>query len=179
LLALLFLLAACQPQASSPSPSTLVALPSPSAAGLSLSCEDIQLQAPNGDEVWLEGIWHGNEDAYWVFTQVGECVWATATDSYPTPNDPDAAWQIYLRGIVKSDLTIPVEFAYSSLGTAVGPHYGHAVLSIEFAADGSTTGMKLHKIAGCGASDPECPSLQTTEWTLVSSELILPPPTPG
>jgi hypothetical protein len=184
LVAVILLLAACQPQATASSPSAS-ALPSPSSAavGFPSTCDDIQMRAPNGDEVWLAGIWHGNEDAYWVFTQIGNCVWATATDAYPRPGDPTAAWQIYLRGTVQDDFTIPVEFAYSSLSTTfLGPHWGHAVLSIELAADGSASGMKLRKIGGCNASGG-CPtgegSLQTTEWTQISSELILPPPTPG
>ena len=186
LIAVALLLVSCSPPAASPSPSSAGTSAEPSAAvsGFPSTCHDLDLRSPNGDEVDLSGTWLGNEDAYWLFTQVGDCVWATALDNYTTPNNPDAYWQIYLRGTLRSDFTIAVEYAYSSLGTILGPHYGHAVLAIAFGADGSTDSMTLTKIVGCGGGEGDtCPAgegtLQTTEWTLASSTVILPPPSPG
>jgi hypothetical protein len=142
------------------------------------------MRSPSGDQVDLSGTWLGNEDAYWLFSQVGDCVWATAMDNYITPGGIHEPWQIYLRGTLRTDFTIPVEFAYSNLGRLLGPHYGHAVLGITFATDGSTDAMTLTKIGGCRGGEVEsCPagegSLQTTVWTLVSPTVILPPPSPG
>jgi hypothetical protein len=132
----------------------------------------------------VSGTWLGNENAYWIFTQVGDCVWATALDKYITQSTRDTFWQIYLRGTVRNDFTIAVEFAYSSLGTIGGSAFGHAVLGINFGADGGTTTMTLTKLAGCEAAEgARCPPgespLQTTAWTLVSPTVILPPPSPG
>ncbi len=139
---------------------------------------------PDGTPIDLTGTWHGNEGSYWTFVQVRECVWATATDRYPAFGSPDGFWQIYLRGSLLSDFTMPVEFAYSPLGDVVGSHFGHAVLSIDFGAEESGESLTLRKTAGCigGEGEVPCPAgegnLQTTVWTLVSPTVILPPPTP-
>lgn len=137
---------------------------------------------PNGDPLDLTGTWRGNDDSYWLFTQLGDCMWATATAQHGIFLGSVTYWQIYIRGTLLPDFTIPVEYAYSPIPDGTGSHYGHAVLSIEFGeADGALT---LRKTAGCTAGEgtEPCPAgegtLQTTLWTLVSSRVILPPPTP-
>jgi hypothetical protein len=155
--------------------------PSGSAAPATSVCQDIDLQLPNGDPLDLTGTWLGNDDAYWMLTQLGDCVWGAASDLYGFPGS-QTYWQIYLRGTVLPDFTVPIEYAYSpySDGGDVS-HYGQAVLAIEFgAADGSLT---LRKSAGTSCEDEDpCPplvgTLQTTAWTLVTSRILLPLPTP-
>ena len=90
-------------------------------------------------------------------------------------------WQIYLRGSLEPDFTVPVEYAYSPLSDIVESHSGHAVLTIEFGDAGEVAALR--KTAGCtGGGGDECPpgegTLQTTLWTLISPTVILPPPTP-
>ena len=175
----------CVPATSAPSSGASGSQPpSGSAAPATSVCQDIDLQLPNGDPLDLTGTWLGNDGSYWPFTQLNDCVWATATDQYGFPDGSSAFWQIYLRGTLLSDFTIPIEYAYSPFaGSDDGgaSHYGHAVLTIEFGADGALT---LRKTAGCsGGEDTEpCPpgegNLQTTAWSLVSTRILLPPPTP-
>ena len=172
----------CVPATSGPSASAAASLqPSASGAPATSVCRELDLQLPNGDPLDLNGTWLGNEDSYWTFTQVGDCVWATATDEYLTFGGQPTFWQVYLRGTLLPDFTMPVEYAYSPFsGGGDASHYGHGVLSIEFGPDGSLT---LRKTAGCtGGEGDLCPpgtgTLQTTFWTLVTSRVILPPPTP-
>ena len=140
------------------------------------TCPDLDLRSPSGDVVDVSGTWYGNDAAYWSFVQVGTCVWATATDYYVN----DLWLQAYFRGALDSDFTIPGEFAYAGLERAVG----HATLEVQFDATGRGNAVKLVKVAGCdaGADSAPCPPgeapLQTTQWTRVSDEIILPPPTP-
>jgi hypothetical protein len=178
-------LVGCQPPVSSTDPSLASAGAEPTDAGAFPStCHDFRVLSPNGDEVRLDGTWLGNEGAYWTFTQVGDCVWATATDKYSTPGSLDTYWQIYLRGTIRQDLTLAIEYAYSGIwpvAIAGDSHYGHAVLSVVLAPDGSTGEMTILKVTGCNAAgNPPCPSgegtLQTTEWSLLDTDLILPPP---
>lgn len=139
------------------------------------ACPDIDLRSPSGEPLDLSGTWHGDDNAYWLFFQVGECVWATATDVY----FGDSYTVQTLRGRLLTDLTVPVEFAYAGLFTG----YGHATLQIAFGGSGGET-LYLRKVGGCTASEvSQCPpgelSLQTTTWTRVSTRVIVPAPTPG
>ena len=139
-------------------------------------CPDVDLRLPSGDRLDLTGTWLGNDDAYWSFVQVGECVWATATDRYIA----DAYIQEYLRGVLQPDFTLPIEFAYAGAFTG----YGHATLEIDVQDPNGAETLRLRKVAGCtAAQQPPCPagetSLQTTVWTRVAARPILPPPTPA
>jgi hypothetical protein len=175
------ILIGCVPAAPAPSSAGSGSLtPDGSAVPATTTCQDIDLRFPDGGQLELTGTWFGNDGSYWTFSQVGECVWATATDRYLAFGAP-AYWQVFLRGVLRSDFTLPVEFAYSPLSDVLPSHYGHGVLSIEFgASEGSLT---LRKTVGCsGGEEDACPpgegTLQTTQWTLVSPTVILPPPTP-
>jgi hypothetical protein len=139
-------------------------------------CADIDLRSPSGERLDLSGTWHGDDNAYWLFFQVGDCVWATATDLY----FEDYYTVQALRGTLLTDLTVSVEFAYGGFFTG----YGHATLQVDFGDSGGTETLSLRKVSGCTASGlPPCPpgetSLQTTTWTRVSSRVIVPAPTPG
>jgi hypothetical protein len=173
----------CLPTTSA-SPSIASGGLAPSAAvapGLSV-CRDIEISLPNGDPLTVTGTWLGDDASYWTFTQIGDCVWATATDLYGFA-DRHTYWQIYLRGTLHPDFTIEVEYAYSPItGETDGlSHFGHAVLSIGFGDENGE--LTLRKTAGCTAGEgAPCPpgtgTLQTTRWTLITSRVILPPPTP-
>jgi hypothetical protein len=182
---LAIVLIGCLPSTSASPSSASGSLP-PSAKGAPTSsiCRDIEISLPNGDRLAVTGTWLGNDASYWIFTQIGDCVWGTASDMYGFLDGSHVYWQIYLRGTMLPDFTIPIEYAYSPFSDFSGggvAHYGQAVLSIEFGtADGP---MTLRKTAGttCEEDDP-CPpgvgTLQTTAWTLVSARIIIPPPTP-
>lgn len=186
LLVLAGLVAACASPTTRGSPRAET--PAPSATGTGSAalspCPDVELRTPSGDELDLTGTWLGNEDSYWVLTQVRGCLWGTTTDLYAEPAGRPTYWQIYLRGIVQPDFTVPIEFAYSPL--TVGPDirgYGHATLGIGFDDSLTRVGLTLTKIEGCsgGEDGPPCPegegTLQTTLWTRVSATITLPQPT--
>jgi hypothetical protein len=153
--------------------------PTPRAEASSSGCAESDLRLPSGGPVDLTGTWHGDDDAYWVVVQIGDCVWATATDEYL-----DGYWQVSLRGNVRTDFTVPVEFVYAGNQDLGIRGYGHAVLQIEITDAGGVERLSLRKIAGCDATgEPPCPpgetSLQTTVFSVVSTSVIVPAPTPG
>ena len=182
-LGLAIVLMGCVPATSAPSTGASGSLlPGASAAPATSVCQDIDLQLPNGDPLDLTGTWLGNDDAYWMVTQLGDCVWGAASDLYGFPDGSHTYWQIYLRGTLLPDFTMPVEYAYSPYSDGgSSAHYGQGVLAIEFGA--ADEPLTLRKTAGntCDDEGP-CPpwvaTLQTTIWTLVSSRIILPLPTP-
>jgi len=134
-------------------------------------CPVIDLRTPTGVRVDLNGTWYANDDAYYSFLQIGNCVWATATTRL---------YVITLRGTVMTDFTVPVEFAY----VAYRPHapgearvHGTATLLIEFetTADGEVIGLR--KVL----SEVYSPyAMGVTQWSRVSEPPpLFPPPTPG
>jgi len=178
-------LVACAPSASGAPVASATPGASAAAGADQSTCRDLDLRSPSGEQLDLGGTWLGNDDAYWLFTQVGDCVWATATDHYGS--DPlygeDIYLQEYLRGYVQTDFTLPIEFAYSPIGNRVGPRYGHAMFQIEFGAGGDAEALTLRKVGGCTASgDPPCSdgeaSFQVTLLTRVDSSVTLPAPSP-
>ena len=157
-----------------------IASANPGADASPSGCADFDLRLPSGGPVDLTGTWHGDDDAYWVFVQVGDCVWATATDHYL-----NGYWQVSLRGTLRTDFTLPIEFVYAG-NRDLGGHrgFGHAVLQIDITDAGGAETLSLRKIGGCDATgEPPCPpgetSLQTTVFRVVSTDVIVPPPTPG
>jgi hypothetical protein len=183
-LGLAIVLMGCVPATSAPTSSASGSLlPSALAVPETSVCRDVDLQLPNGDPLDLTGTWLGDDAAYWMVAQVGDCVWGTASDEYTFPPLSNVYWQIYLRGTLLPDFTIPIEYAYSpfSVGRGSVAQYGHAVLSIEFGTGDSP--LTLRKTDGTTCNENNvCPfgmaTLQTTTWTLVSSRILLPPPTP-
>ncbi len=182
--AIAILLAGCGETTAAPSATVPGSIaPGPLGPPGTSTCREIDLRLSNGDPLDLTGTWLGDDASYWTFTQLDDCVWATATDQYGPSDGSFTYWQIYLRGTLAHDFTISVEYAYSPYADgASAAHYGHAVLSIEFLdADGA---MTLRKTAGCDAGEGTAPcpagegTLQTTVWTPVSSRVILPAPTP-
>lgn len=145
------------------------AMPPLASTAVTEDCPPIDLRTPSGVRVDLNGTWYANDDAYYSFLQIGNCLWATATTRL---------YVITLRGTVMSDFTVPLEFAYVANRQGAPGVFrvsGTATLLIEVDEGPGGEVVRLRKVLS-----EVFPSMGVTQWTRVADPPpLFPPPTPG
>jgi hypothetical protein len=137
----------------------------PAAGNLPAGCEPIELRAPDGGLVVLDGPWVEAEPPEtglmtWWFRTLGDCVWGVGTA------DGGGAVQ-NLRGTLRRDFTIDSEIAFLGVreffGSEIAP-LSQVRLRIEF-EDG---GVILREDRAPGATGgPRCPEFNNCLAPLV------------
>jgi hypothetical protein len=146
----------CTGSGASPSPTATAG-----AAAFPTACPAMDLRAADGTSLRLTGTWLGDDNGYWQVYQQGQCVWWMGYGH---------ALQVTMRGTVRPDLTVAVEYGFVGHDNS----WGTATLKI----DPTDASRLTVKVVGPSLS-PIGDQLHTTVWTKVADSPIFPPPTPN
>jgi hypothetical protein len=155
------MLAAGCSAATEPTP-TLVPTESPASAqagGLPPGCATIELRAPSGERIELDGTWVevgsvGELMTWWIRTQ-GNCVWGAGSIDEPAPAGPfprpDSVQS--LSGVLGPDFVITGEIVWLGAPGAPPP-YSPLRMFVEFDDAGE---ILLREDREPGTTGPRCP----------------------